>query len=333
MNSLTNKNISEAELNSYRFNSGKEPTDEMLVQIMRGNFGVANQSSKPMKRFVTYICVLMACLVCCAKEITISPQFSVGDTLKYRTTAKVIMYHGSDSLVTVTKLLPTIFVEAKNNKGFLLRTINKLEAFEIECTDPESKGLLPDRTEELNDFVASRILQIQLDTDCRPDTILNMEEVKESVLNAYVKMLERELGTEIDVNEAPFVIGAVSDICNQKHLIEEQFGNIPYFNFIGIPLKSGKIPASMVLTDKLQTMCHGLKDLKMDVAEGSCDMECSTDETDGFYSIKVKGKKGNTEVVGQFLFADGIIAHGFLNVRAEDETGKITSIFNIEPAD
>ena len=191
------------------------------------NFGVVNQSSKSMKRFITYICVLMACLVCGAKEITIRPQFAVGDTLKYRTTAKVIMYHGSDSLVSVTKLLPTLFVEAKNNKGFVLRTTNKLEAFEIECTDPKSNGQLPDRTEELNDFVASRILQIQLNADCRPDTILNMEEVKESVLNAYVKMLERELGMEIDVNEAPFVIGAVSDICNQKHLIEEQFGNIP----------------------------------------------------------------------------------------------------------
>ncbi len=27
--------MSEAELNSYRFGSGKEPTDEMLAQIMR----------------------------------------------------------------------------------------------------------------------------------------------------------------------------------------------------------------------------------------------------------------------------------------------------------
>lgn len=27
--------MSEAEMNAYRFNSGKEPTDEMLTQIMR----------------------------------------------------------------------------------------------------------------------------------------------------------------------------------------------------------------------------------------------------------------------------------------------------------
>lgn len=297
------------------------------------NFGVVNQSSQSMKRFVAYICVLMVCLVCGAKEITIRPQFAVGDTLKYRTTAKVIMYHGSDSLVSVTRLLPTIFVEAKNNKGFVLRTTNKLEAFEIECTDPESKGQLPDRTEELNDFVASRILQIQLDADCRPDTILNIKEVKESVLNAYVKMLERELGTEIDVNEAPFVIGAVSDICNQKHLIEEQFGNIPYFNFIGMPLKSGKIPTSMVLTDKLQATCHGLNDLKMDVAQFDSDKERGTEEFEGLYHIKTNGKKGNTEVLGDFLYKSGILINGLLCVKAETDTGKITSIFSIEPAD
>lgn len=286
-----------------------------------------------MKRLVTYICVLMTCIICGAKEITIRPQFAVGDTLKYRTTAKVIMYHGSDSLVSVTKLLPTIFVEAKNNKGFVLRTNNKLEAFEIECTAPESKGQLPDWTEELNDFVASRILQIQLDADCRPDTILNMEEVKESVLNAYVKLLERELGSEIDVNKAdPFIIGAVSDICNQKHLIEEQFGNIPYFNFIGIPLKSGKIPSSMVLTYKLQATCPGLNDLKMDVAQSGGDMECIKNEADGFYSIKVNGKKGKAEVIGEFIFAGGILEYGRLCVNTETDTGKITNIFSIEPA-
>ena len=285
-----------------------------------------------MKRCVIYICVLMACIVCGAKEIKILPQFAVGDTLKYRTTAKVIMYHGSDSLVSVTKLLPTIFVEKINNKGFVLRTNNKLETFEIECTDPESKGQLPDRTEELNDFVASRILQIQLDADCRPDTILNMEEVKESVLNAYVRLLERELGSKIDVNEASFIIGAVNNICNQKHLIEEQFGNVPYFNFIGIPLKSGKIPSSMVLTDILQATCPGLDDLKMDVTQSSGDMECRKDEADGFYLIKIYGKKGKAEVVGEFKFVGGVLEHGLLCVKTEADTGKITSIFSIEPA-
>lgn len=38
--------MSEAEMNAYRFNSGKEPTDEMLAQIMREVAGDAKQSNK-----------------------------------------------------------------------------------------------------------------------------------------------------------------------------------------------------------------------------------------------------------------------------------------------
>ena len=71
----------------------------------------------------------------------------------------------------------------------------------------------------------------------------------------------------------------------------------------------------------------------MDVAEGGGDMECSINETNGFYSISIKGKKGNSKVEGRFLFAGGILDYGLLSVKSENETGKITSIFNIEPAD
>ena len=38
--------MSEAEMNSYRFNSGKEPTDEMLAQIMREVAEDAKKSNK-----------------------------------------------------------------------------------------------------------------------------------------------------------------------------------------------------------------------------------------------------------------------------------------------
>lgn len=285
-----------------------------------------------MKKSTLILLFLMVSSICKAEGVTIVPQFNIGDTLRYRATTQIIMHHENDSLISVTKLLPSIFIEDKNDEGFVIRTTNKLETFEIECSDPESKGKHPDRTEELNNFVASRILKIQLDEDCRPDSILNMNEVKDSVMNAYKKMLERELGTEIDANDNPFLISAVRDICNQNHLIEEQFGNIPYFNFIGIPLKSGKIPVSMVLTDKLQRMCYGLKDLKMEVVQCDGDMECSTDETDGFYSIKVKGQKGKIEVGGNFLFASGILEHGLLWVKTESDTEKIKSIFTISPA-
>ena len=38
--------MSEAEMNAYRFNSGMEPTDEMLAQIMREVSADAKKSNK-----------------------------------------------------------------------------------------------------------------------------------------------------------------------------------------------------------------------------------------------------------------------------------------------
>lgn len=38
--------MSEAEMNAYRFNSGKEPTDEMLAQIMREVSADAKKSNE-----------------------------------------------------------------------------------------------------------------------------------------------------------------------------------------------------------------------------------------------------------------------------------------------
>lgn len=264
-----------------------------------------------------YICLLMTCFMCGAKEITIIPQFAVGDTIRYRATTSLVMYHENDSLVSTTKMLPTLIVDEKNDKGFVITTINRLEDFSVECSDPEAGETLNsfDETDILNDFIAAIVLRIQLGADCRPDTILNMEEVKKSVLNAYVKMLEREFGTEVDVNEAPVVIGAISDICNQTHLIEQQFGNLPYFNFTGIPLKSGKIPASMIITGDLLKMCHGLNELDMDITLLESDLESGTQADDGLYSIKISGKKDNIEIGGLLLYGAGIMNHGILNLR------------------
>lgn len=279
-----------------------------------------------------YICLLMTCFMCGAKEITIIPQFAVGDTIRYRATTSLVVYHENDSLVSTTKMLPTLIVDEKNDKGFVITTINRLEDFSVECSDPEAGETLNsfDETDILNDFIAAIVLRIQLGADCRPDTILNMEEVKKSVLNAYVKMLEREFGTEIDVNEAPVVIGAISDICNQTHLIEQQFGNLPYFNFTGIPLKSGKIPASIIITGDLLKMCHGLNELDMDITLLESDMESGTQADDGLYSIKISGKKDNIEIGGLLLYGAGIMNHGILNLRTGSGSERLLTTYAIE---
>lgn len=275
-------------------------------------------------------------LLCMAKEITIIPKFAVGDTLRYRTTAQVIMHHGNDSLVSVTKLLPQLIVESRNTKGFVIRTTNSLESFDITCTDPESESLLPDKTDELNDFVASVELRIQLDSVGRPDSILNIDEVKETILEAYIKMFKKEQGIDIEnsdewvVDTKPLLVIAVDKICTPKHLIEQQFGNLPYFNFLGIPLKSGKIPASMVLTDELQMMLPGIEELKMDVKQLVNTTELNLSEEDGFYVIRIKGKKRKTEVEGELLYAGGILNHGYVSVKQESDTEKLITNFIID---
>ena len=70
------------------------------------------------------------------------PQFAVGDTLRYRATTSLVMYHEKDSLVSTTKLLPTLIVDEKNDKGFIITTSNRLEDFSIECSVPEAGEMM-----------------------------------------------------------------------------------------------------------------------------------------------------------------------------------------------
>lgn len=285
-----------------------------------------------MERIITYIGLILTSLLCGAKEITIRPQFEVGDTLRYRTTAQVIVRHGADSMVTTTKMQPQLIVEGKNDVGFILATANKLESVGFDCPDPEANNRLPDKTGEINDFVTSLKLRIQLNSDCRPDSILNLDEVKESTLDAFIKMFAREQGIDVEdsaeweMDTKPLLIGTVDMVCTPKHLIEEQFGNIPYFNFVGIPLESGKIPTSMVLTDQLQGWCPDLKYLDIDVNA----VELNVSEEDGVCCIRIKEKDDKAEVEGELSCARGILTHGFISVKTEYDAVKLISNFTID---
>ena len=284
------------------------------------------------------ISLLTTCFVCSASEFTILPQYVVGDTIKYRTTALVKKYHKNDSLVSTTELLPELIVEEKKDKGFIVKTINKLESFQLECSDPKSKKelMLLDKTEYLNDFVASMMLRIRLGEDCRPDSILNIDEVKDSILKAYIKMFVKVQGIDIEnsaewkMDTKPLLTATVSMMYTPKHLIEEQFGNLPYFNFIGIPLKSGIIPASMVLTDELQEMCPGLTELNMEINHTEDDLEHGVGPEDGMYTIRIHGKKDTSEVESLLLYAAGILNHGILSVKTKSENGILSSSFIID---
>lgn len=289
-----------------------------------------------MKNIITSICLLTA-FFASAKDMTIVPQFNVGDTLRYRTTAQVIMYHGKDSLFSVTELLPQVVVEERNDTGFVLRTTNRLESFRIVCSDPTSEGMLPDKTDELNNFVASRILKIQLDSLGRPDSILNMAEVKTATVKAFLDMFVGPVDnvsimwSREEMENNPMLVASVSDICAPAHLIDEQFGNLPYFRFTGIPLKSGKIPIEKVMTEEMLEMnsyFNSLKELKFDIRQTTGK---DISERDGYYTIKLHGKKGQSEIEGLFLYAGGIMCHGLLSITHENSKEKLTTNYLLEP--
>lgn len=291
-----------------------------------------------MRTITLYICLLMTCFICGAKEITIIPQFTLGDTIRYRATTSLVMYHGKDSLVSTTKLLPTLIVDGKNDKGFVITTNNRLEDFSVECSDPEAGETLKsfDKSDILNDFVAAIVLKIQLGADCRPDSILNMNAVKERMTDAFINMSAKQQGIEESNREEweketrPLLVGAVNMICTPTHLIEQQFGNLPYFNLTGIPLKSGKIPTSMIITGDLLKMCHGLKELDMKITPLDSDMESGINAADGMYSISISGKKDKLEIEGMLLYGAGIMNHGILTVKTESDTERLITTYAID---
>lgn len=292
-----------------------------------------------MRTLIFYICLVTACFACGAKEIIILPQFAVGDTLRYRATTSLVMYHEKDSLVSTTKLLPTLIVDEKNDRGFIITTNNRLENFSVECSDPEAGETLElfDKSDILNDFVAAIVLKIQLDADCRPDSILNMKVVKERITDAYINMFAKQ--QEIDESNReeweketrPLLVGAVDMICTPTHLIEQQFGNLPYFNLTGIPLKSGKIQTSMIITGDLLKMCHGLKELDLTITQLDSDMESGISPDDGIYSISIRGKKNKIEIEGLLLYGGGIMNHGIVSVKIDSGTERMLTTYIIDP--
>lgn len=291
-----------------------------------------------MRIIALYVCLLMTCFICGARETTIMPQFTVGDTIGYRATTSLVLYHGKDSLVSTAKLLPTLIVNEKNDKGFVITTNNRLEDFSIECSEPEAVETLKsfDKSDMLNDFVAAIVLKIQLGVDCRPDSILNMnavrERITEAVINMFLKQqkVDESNRAESENDTRPLLVGAVDMICTPAHLIEQQFGNLPYFNLTGIPLKSGKIPTSMIVTGDILNMCHGLKELDMEITPLDSNMESGISANDGMYSIRISGKKDKLEVEGLLLYSGGIMTHGILTVKMDSDSERLVTTYALD---
>lgn len=316
-------------------NSGQESQAQH-----KGNCQVQTQKAIYMiiRKVAFLICLLMTCFICEAKEITIVPQFAVGDTIRYRAINRLVMYNGKDSLVSNTMLQPTLIVEEKNDTGFVIKTTNSLEDFSVECSDPNADETLKsfDKTDILNDFVAAIVLRIQLGADFRPDSILNMDAVKERMTGAYINMFAKNQGIDDNNREEweketrPFIDGMVNTIYTPSHLVDQQFGNLPYFNFIGIPLKSGKISSSMVLAGDLLKVCRGIEELNMEITALDSDKEGRISAADGMYSIHINGKDGKTKIEGILLYGAGILNNGILTIETDSASERLRTTYVLD---
>lgn len=274
--------------------------------------------------------MMVVCFVCAAKEVIIQPEFNVGETFEYKVTTELRLCEGQDSAVVTSVLLPKFVVEGHNDKGFILKASNKREAFNITFSRPELKGASDSFIgDEVKNLITPLVLTIQLDADNRLDSILNITEVKKSILKTYYRIAAKELGPDTANTETWKVTQALLELSietqyNQEKLIARQFGNIPYFNFIGTPLESGKIPASMVLCDELDKFCFGATELNMEISPAP-----KKDRTDT-YVIKVNGKKDNSIISCEFLFINGLMNLGTLSVYTEIDRVTIASTFHLE---
>lgn len=94
--------------------------------------------------------------------------------------------------------------------------------------------------------------------------------------------------------------------------------------------ETGKNPGIDDSANELQAMLPAIEDLKMDVRQLVNTTELNLSEEDGFYVIRVKGKKRKTEVEGELLYAGGILNHGYLSVKQESDAGKLITNFIID---
>lgn len=259
----------------------------------------------------------------------ITPSIQVGDTLRYEVTVNTKIYHGTDSVVSLIKLFPEVIVESKNDEGFVIVTRNKPMELDVVSSNPN----VPDfngQSDEIKNLTASISLKIQLNKFGKPDTILNMDELKKAYIDGFLNVLKKQNGEEItdeakwEEETKPFVMAYVDMFCNTEHNIAEQFGNTAFYNFIGIPLKDGDyIQAPMVLTPDMQKMMPGIKKLKMSVT--------SSNGEDGYpyVILEVKGKKGKNSVEGSWGFSKGKISLGSLYIEVDNGTEILKSLYSI----
>lgn len=294
-----------------------------------------------MKRFYLFFCLSILGQMCGAQGITILPQLAVGDTLEYHLSAQMKMQFGNDSLMILTKLRPRLVVDSKNDKGFVVTVSNTVDSVDYESSESVIGKMLMAmfQSDLTNDFIGVMVPKIQLDEKCRPDSVLNLDDIKDRMVDAFAVRIAEQQGVDPDSNPAwkwqvkPAIMLAVNKVCGAQHLIEIQFGNIPYFNLIGIPLRTGKILASEALTEDTVKMISStedsLEEVDIEVKKLIEAPELDPEAKDGFYSIKLVGETENSGVECRLLYSGGVLNRGRMSVYSDTEGILVTGQYLI----
>lgn len=280
-----------------------------------------------MKSILTLIAFIFASIAAMAADLTIVPKFQPGQTIRYSTYSRVLMRHEADSALIECTMSPKVVVESVSGNGAVLSGSNRMDSLSVVGTMPDI-SLLGNESQFVN-IMASTDLQIKLGNNFQPESILNIDAFRRK----FAFMIARSLAgiTDDDFNyddidwdfePDPILMMAVDEVCKPRHIIDELFGYTSYFSFYGIPLKSGKIPTQKVLSEKLLYLCDDIKNL---------DIVVSKFEGDGV-GIRVAGKSKNSTIEGQWMFADGIVVFGCINIDCKnwDADYNCTYIIDLE---
>ena len=143
-----------------------------------------------MKKLVSLIFVLLSCLFCYAehamlnvtgsKQITITPKYAVGDTIRYKANSVVTIYQRQDSMRAMIEYNPTIVVCEKNKVGYVLELKTEVANHNFQASTPELAEFYPD-IESTRLFSKIKVFKLQLNNSFQPDSILNIAQLQETV--------------------------------------------------------------------------------------------------------------------------------------------------------
>ena len=249
---------------------------------------------KHFRTLLTLVAIVTASLYAYCEPLVLEPPFKEGQTLKYLITTDVILSSeeaGSKEASISTEL--QIDVVKTNDNGTVMNTrFNKSKVESDEATD------LQKLAGTLNDM--DMTVTVHVNPIGRPDSILNINEIRELCRGAIMKHLNPEMFSDTTFNYEALIELSLQKICSPKRLLSETFESSNLLTFYGYDLNSGIFPSSEIVGYKLAALDPELKTLLMATKQNNDIVEVT---------LSGNGDKG-IKVKGSWTFANNLLQHG-----------------------